>query len=60
VIPYGSPKKIIINFIKENHVNLTVMGSQGRGYLSGFFLGSVSYQVARNALSHMLIIPMKI
>jgi len=59
LIPYGSPKKIIVNYITEGHVTLTLMGSQGRGYISGFLLGSVSMQVARNACSHMMIIPMK-
>jgi nucleotide-binding universal stress UspA family protein len=59
ILPYGSPKKIIVNHISEGKVSLTIMGSQGRGYISGFFLGSVSFQVARNACSHMLIIPMK-
>jgi nucleotide-binding universal stress UspA family protein len=57
VLEYGNPKQIITQFIKDQTVTLTVMGSQGRGYLSEFFLGSVSLRVARAADSNVLIIP---
>lgn len=57
-IIYGKPTKVILNFIKENKVTLTVMGSQGRGFFERIFIGSVSYQVARNSDSNILIIPL--
>ncbi|MFA6127631.1 MAG: universal stress protein [Bacteroidales bacterium] len=57
VLEYGKPKELIARFIEENHVSLTVMGSQGRGYIAEFFLGSVSLRVARLAASNVLIIP---
>jgi nucleotide-binding universal stress UspA family protein len=56
-LDYGHPKQLIPRFIKNNEVTLTVMGSQGRGYIGEFFLGSVSLRVARHADSNLLIIP---
>lgn len=55
---YGKPTKVILHFIKENNVSLTVMGSQGRGFLEEIFIGSVSHQVARNSSSNVLIVPL--
>jgi nucleotide-binding universal stress UspA family protein len=57
VLEYGHPKQLIPKFIKDAGITLTVMGSQGRGYLSEFFLGSVSLRVSRQASSNLLIIP---
>jgi nucleotide-binding universal stress UspA family protein len=56
-LEYGNPKQLISQFIETNQVTLTVMGSQGRGYIGEFFLGSVSLRVARQAASNVLIIP---
>ncbi len=56
-IDYGKPIQKILNFIKENEVTLTVMGSQGRGIIPEIFLGSVSHQVARHADSNVLLVP---
>lgn len=57
VLDYGNPKQLIPQFIRDNVVTMTVMGSQGRGYISEFFLGSVSLRVARQAESNVLIVP---
>jgi nucleotide-binding universal stress UspA family protein len=57
VLEYGNPKQLIAQYIKENGITLAVMGSQGRGYIGEFFLGSVSLRVTRLADSHVLIIP---
>lgn len=54
---YGKPTQTILKFIKENNISLTVMGSQGRGFFDEIFIGSVSHQVARNANSNILIVP---
>lgn len=59
VLDYGHPKQVIPKFIRNNLVTLTVMGSQGRGYIGEFFLGSVSLRVARHADSNVLIIPFR-
>lgn len=56
-LDYGHPKELIPRFIRNNQVTLTVMGSQGRGYVAEFFLGSVSLRVARQAESNVLIVP---
>ena len=57
VIKYGSPAVEILNIVKENDVELVVMGTQGRGYVNEFFLGSVSHNIARNSPSSVLLIP---
>lgn len=56
-IIYGYPIEQILNYINENNVSLTVMGSQGRGFFAEIFIGSVSYQVARKSNSNVLIVP---
>ena len=38
-------------------VSLIVMGSQGRGFVSEVFLGSVSHEVARRAPVSVLLVP---
>ena len=58
VLEYGKPTQIILNYIKEKEVCLTVMGSQGRGYIPETFLGSVSHLVARHSDSNVLFIPL--
>ncbi|MDD4645980.1 MAG: universal stress protein [Bacteroidales bacterium] len=57
LLEYGIPKQIIPQYIRVNQITLTVMGSQGRGYITEFFVGSVSLRVARQADSNVLIIP---
>lgn len=49
VVKYGSPAVEIIKTVEENGIPLVVMGSQGRGYVKEFFLGSVSSKVAIKA-----------
>ena len=56
-LPYGSPKKEIIERAKREGVSLVVMGSQGRGYLAELFLGSASNAVARHSPVPVLLIP---
>lgn len=56
-IVYGSPASEILKAIRETQVPLTIMGSQGRGYVSEIFLGSVSHNIARRSPSSVLLIP---
>ncbi len=56
-LPYGSPKKEIIDRTKQDDVSLVAMGSQGRGYLEELLLGSVSHAVARHSEVPVLLIP---
>jgi len=57
VIAFGNPSKEIINAVRDRNIQLTVMGSQGRGYVSDLFLGSVSHNVARQSAASVLLIP---
>ena len=56
-LPYGLPKEEIVNYTRQHDVSLVVMGSQGRGIVKEFFLGSVSHSVARYAETSVLLIP---
>jgi nucleotide-binding universal stress UspA family protein len=56
-IPYGSPTQEILRLAAEDEDTLIVMGSQGRGFISEVFLGSVSHNVARHAAVPVLIVP---
>ena len=53
----GSPSAEVIHFVKEQNVSLTIMGSQGRGFIQEVFLGSVSNNVARHSSASVLLIP---
>ncbi len=56
-IPYGIPKRDIVERTKHDDVGLVVMGRQGRGYLSGFVSGSVSDAVVRHSVAPVLLVP---
>lgn len=56
-ITYGSPKREIIRLAKSGDATLIVMGSQGRGFISEVFLGSVSHHVARQSPVPILLVP---
>lgn len=57
-IPYGHPVEEILRVTDEEQDDtLIVMGSQGRGFLSRVFLGSVSHQVVRTASVPVLLVP---
>jgi len=56
-LPYGSPKQEILNRTHKGDISLVVMGSQGRGYISEVFLGSVSHAVTRHSEASVLLIP---
>ncbi len=56
-IPYGSPTGAILERARKGDVSLVLMGSQGRGFLSELFLGSVAHNVARHAPTPVLLVP---
>jgi nucleotide-binding universal stress UspA family protein len=58
MITYGSPVTEILKKATDDGVTLIVMGSQGRGYISELFLGSVSHNVARHAGVPVLLVPL--
>ncbi len=49
VLREGSPKEVILEEAERFRADLIVLGSQGRGALSRFFLGSVSQAIVANA-----------
>ncbi|WP_027389596.1 universal stress protein [Chrysiogenes arsenatis] len=55
---YGIPHEEICRSVQENGATMVVMGTQGRGFVREFFLGSVSHSVVRNSLVPVLLIPM--
>lgn len=59
IVKYGSPSLEILRLVEDVDVKLVVMGSQGRGYVKEFFLGSVSHNIARLSPSSVLLIPAK-
>jgi nucleotide-binding universal stress UspA family protein len=56
-ICYGVPHQEITRLVRERNVQLVVMGTQGRGFVGEFFLGSVSHHVARQSAVPVLLIP---
>jgi len=56
-LTFGSPTSEILARARKGDVSLIVMGSQGRGFISEVFLGSVSHQTARLAPVSVLLVP---
>ena len=54
---YGVPFEEITRLIRERNTQLAVMGTQGRGFVGRFFLGSVSHNVIRHSVAPVLLIP---
>lgn len=52
----GSPADIIIKKIKEENVDLVVMGTSGKHGLDRFLLGSVTENVVRSAPCPVLVV----
>ena len=53
----GEPAWEILDRAKEGDFSIIVMGSTGKGFVKGVFLGSVSNEVARHAELPVLLIP---
>ena len=56
-LPYGFPIQEILRVAEREDESVIVMGSQGRGFISEVFLGSVSHQVVRRAPVPVLLVP---
>lgn len=59
VLKYGSPSSQILKSVKELSPQMVIMGSQGRGFVAEFFIGSVSHNIARQSPVPVLLIPAK-
>ena len=53
----GEPAWEILDRAKEGDFSIIVMGSTGKGFVKGVFLGSVSNEVARHAELPVLLVP---
>ncbi|MBF7097687.1 universal stress protein [Alkalibacter mobilis] len=56
MIRYGSPSLQIMDVATEEDVDLIVMGSHGRGFVSGALIGSVSQKILHNSKCPVLIV----
>lgn len=56
-IPYGSTTREILREVNKGACSLIVMGSQGRGFISEVFLGSVSHNIVRKAPVPVFLVP---
>jgi nucleotide-binding universal stress UspA family protein len=57
-LSYGNPIVEILNAVRETNPSLVVMGSQGRGFVSELFLGSISHNMVRHCHVPLLLIPL--
>ncbi len=55
----GKPDQEILKAAQELHVDLVVLGRQGRGALQTFFFGSIASKVVQKATCPVLVIPPK-
>jgi nucleotide-binding universal stress UspA family protein len=60
LITFGNPSRDILKTVKDIDVQLVVMGSQGKGFVHDFFIGSVGHNLARQSESSVLLIPANI
>lgn len=58
-LTYGFPAQEIINTIRKRGITLSVMGTQGRGFIDDMFIGSISHAVARKTEIPLLLVPIK-
>jgi len=54
---FGHPVQEILHRIESKGITLVVMGSQGRGFISEVFLGSVSHNIARHSPAPVMLVP---
>jgi len=54
----GKDYQEILNFTRENQIDLIVMGRQGHNALQKAFFGNVTEKVARKADSAILVVPL--
>jgi universal stress protein A len=56
VRPSADPARAIIDYAKEAHADIVVVGTHGRGPLSHLFMGSVAEHVVRHAPCPVLVV----
>ncbi|TJY41140.1 universal stress protein [Cohnella pontilimi] len=56
VVLTGNPVPAILDYAKDNHCDLIVMGSRGLGAIQEWMLGSVSHHVVQKAQVPVLVV----
>jgi len=56
VVVEGDPARAILEFAKQNKVDLIIMGTLGKGGLERFLLGSVTDKVVRHSKTSVLVV----
>lgn len=56
VVVEGDPAHAILEFAKQNKVDLIIMGTLGKGGLERFLLGSVTDKVVRHSKTSVLVV----
>jgi nucleotide-binding universal stress UspA family protein len=52
----GSPARVLLEAVQDNHATAVIVGSHGRRGLRRFFLGSVAEQVVRSCDVPVLVV----
>ncbi|EHB50188.1 MULTISPECIES: universal stress protein [Paenibacillus] len=52
----GAPAEVILEYAKQNDIDLIVIGSRGLGGIREFVLGSVSHNVVQHATIPVLVV----
>lgn len=53
----GSPLHCLLDFVKESHADMVILGSHGHGFIASLLLGSVAEGMVRKATVPTLIVP---
>ncbi|MEO7098437.1 MAG: universal stress protein [Luteolibacter sp.] len=53
----GSPLHALLDYVKESHADLVVLGTHGHGVIASLLLGSVAEGMVRKATTPTLIVP---
>lgn len=52
----GSPKREIINYSKENNIDLIVLGSTGLDAIDRFIIGSITQYIVNHASCNVMVV----
>lgn len=53
----GSPLHALLEYVKDNRVDMVILGSHGHGVVASLLLGSVAEGMVRKALVPTLLVP---
>ncbi|PZU64858.1 MAG: hypothetical protein DI540_19065 [Sphingobium sp.] len=56
VIAHGSPERLLSDYVEDQHVDLTVIGSHGRGALFDALIGSTAKTLVETLEGDLLIV----